>query len=142
MIILRMESLGSTQSFSAIGSRQGKDAFHVMSELASGPGDWAALDAEYEVWRLNPTADGYRLPSISEWEFACRAMSHTDYSFGDDASFLEAYAVYFKETASPVGCSMPNAWGFFEMHGNVSEWCQDAQGPIGSWRKNTRPIDC
>jgi len=73
-----------------------------------------------------------RLPTEAEWEYACRAGNRTRYGFGDDESKLGDYAWSLnnaanigEEYAHPVRQKKPNAWGLYDMHGNVSEWCGD-----------------
>jgi len=76
----------------------------------------------------------YRLATEAEWEYACRAWTSTRFSYGDDPGYTSAtnyawYDVNSGSTTHPVGQKLPNRWGLYDMHGNLSEWCQDWYGP-------------
>jgi predicted Zn finger-like uncharacterized protein len=106
---------------------------------------------KYCVWLSKQTGMRFRLPTEAEWEYACRAGSTSRYSFGEDAEELAKHGNVADGTAkekhpnwdaiqakdgyiytSPVGRFEKNAFGLYDMHGNVYEWCNDWYGPYPS----------
>jgi formylglycine-generating enzyme required for sulfatase activity len=90
-------------------------------------------------WLSRREGKRYRLPTEAEWEYACRAGTTTPFSFGktispDQANYEGSFAPgrgkkgICRAQTTPVGSFPPNAWGLFDMHGNVWEWCQDWYG--------------
>ena len=103
------------------------------------------FDSDYEEYsvRLNGSlnADGYRLPTLAEWQYACRSGTKTSWSHGDQNDLLERYChMAPAKIAAICGSKLPNAWGLHDMNGNVMEWCwneshfDDRVYMGGSWR--------
>lgn len=88
----------------------------------------------------------FALPTEAQWEYACRAGTTTEYYFGDDPSKLGDYAWYLGNSGNkshPVGQKKPNAWGLYDMHGDVCQWCADWYGayPPGDAIDPTGPAE-
>ncbi|MEM6915186.1 MAG: formylglycine-generating enzyme family protein, partial [Verrucomicrobiota bacterium] len=91
---------------------------------------------EYADWLSEETGANWRLPTETEWEYACRAGTETPFFTGHDISTDQANYLYTEEGSRigpgqvrPVGSYPPNAFGLYEMHGNVSEWTLDSWRP-------------
>jgi formylglycine-generating enzyme required for sulfatase activity len=114
--------------------------------MGSNPSSFKGADRPVEKVSWNDVQDfitqlnqkdpgrGYRLPTEAEWEYACRAGSTGRWCFGENEGQLDEYAWYSANSSStthPVGQMKSNAWGLFDMHGNVWELCQDSYGVYG-----------
>ena len=103
-----------------------------------GKGSQPAINVQYHAameycrWLSLKTGKTYRLATEAEWEYAARAGTSTAYSFGNDAARLDQYAWHTGNSGArphPVGQKAANAWGLFDMHGNVAEWVVDHYDP-------------
>jgi formylglycine-generating enzyme required for sulfatase activity len=104
------------------------DAVEFCNRLSERAGYRPCYSKWFRWWRCDWRADGYRLPTEAEWEYACRAGTTTRYSFGDDPADLDGYAWYAGNANSHVqlvATQRANPWGLYDMHGNVWEWCWD-----------------
>jgi formylglycine-generating enzyme required for sulfatase activity len=89
------------------------------------------------TWNIE--ADGYRLPTEAEWEYACRAGTQTPYNNGTSADEAGWHIGNSSARTHPVGEKQSNAWGLYDMLGNVLEWCWDWLGNY-STEENNNPI--
>ena len=86
-------------------------------------------DCQEFIKKLNEkTSGGYRLPTEAEWEYSCRAGTTTAYSYGDNLTKSDANID--GDSIKAVGSYRPNAFGLYDMHGNVWEWCNDWYGSL------------
>lgn len=108
-----------------------RDAKQYCNERSLLEGLKPCYNEKTKDWDCDFEANGYRLPTEGEWEFACRAGTDGPYDFGQSDK-LRQYA-WFGENADekthPVGQKKPNRWGLYDLYGNVAEWCEDVYSP-------------
>lgn len=112
---------GATPAYTDMSFGMGKEGYPAicMTQHAAN---------KFCEWLSAMTGNFYRLPTEAEWEYAARAGTNSDYSFGDDVSVLDDYAWYRNNSDKKyqkVGQKKSNSWGLYDIHGNVAEWTLD-----------------
>ncbi|MEW4489923.1 bifunctional serine/threonine-protein kinase/formylglycine-generating enzyme family protein [Thalassoglobus sp. JC818] len=109
-----------------LSRKLGFEEVYEIEQLDPLPGDGSS---HYYNVTLRNGIDGFRLPTDAEWEYCCRTHTTTDFFFGTSVKLLPEFAVYSRPTTQPCGTKLCNVWGFFDLTGNVHEWCWGGSDP-------------
>ena len=120
----------------ALSAEEGLAPYYNVDKTQEDPDNTSSSDTLKWLVTVNSAANGYRLPTEAQWEYACRAGTTAVFNTGDNittdqANYNGNYPYNgnpegeYRETTTEVGLFEPNAWGLYDMHGNVFEWCWD-----------------
>ena len=118
-----------------------RDAKQYCNERSLLEGLKPCYNEKTPDWDCDYAANGYRLPTEAEWEYACRAGGDGPYDFGTPDKLRQHawFADNAAEKTHIVGEKKPNRWGIFDLYGNVSEWCEDVYSP--TYYRENAPVD-
>ncbi|MGA2033480.1 MAG: SUMF1/EgtB/PvdO family nonheme iron enzyme, partial [Thermoguttaceae bacterium] len=154
---LRFRRVGEMQQYAPVGDCPMPDTFWgdaaaycnwLSKQEGLAEKEWFYGRSSDEEYNEGMNRTGYRLPTESEWECACRAGAVTSRYYGQSEELLGKYGWYLNNSGDktwPVGSLKPNDFGLFDMHGNVYTWCHDSLGYEGEYRAlrgggfNSRP---
>lgn len=108
-----------------------RDAKQYCNERSLLEGLQPCYNEKTMDWECNYGANGYRLPTEAEWEYAAKAGTEGPYDFGQSDKLRQYawFAANADQKTHPVGQRKPNRWGLYDIYGNVSEWCEDIYSP-------------
>ncbi|MDR0562317.1 MAG: formylglycine-generating enzyme family protein [Spirochaetaceae bacterium] len=112
--------------------QEGLTLAYTIRKTEKDPNNTSPYDSVKWLVTWDPNANGYRLPTEAEWEYACRGGSAGLFYTGNSPESAAWYWDNSAEHSHPVGQKEPNSFGLYDMHGNVWEWCWDWYGSYAS----------